>query len=67
MRNFVYGTGFILLTAFGYLYITDTRASIHQWLIVPSLRILHADPEEAHHAGIRYIKGFYNFNLHPRS
>jgi len=30
------------------------------------LRLLHSDPEEAHHAGIRYIKGLYDFNLHPR-
>ncbi|EMC93500.1 hypothetical protein BAUCODRAFT_125360 [Baudoinia panamericana UAMH 10762] len=58
--------GCVLLLGFGYLYITDTRASIHQWVVVPTLRILHTDPEEAHHAGIRYIKGLYNFNLHPR-
>ncbi|KAK3697949.1 Dihydroorotate dehydrogenase (quinone), mitochondrial [Vermiconidia calcicola] len=66
LKNFIYGTGIILVTAFGYLYITDTRASIHQWLIVPTLRLLHSDPEEAHHAGIRYIKALYDFNLHPR-
>jgi dihydroorotate dehydrogenase len=62
----VYGTGLVLLTAFGYFYITDTRASVHQWLVVPSLRLLHTDPEEAHHEGIRYIKALYDFNLHPR-
>lgn len=56
----------MLFAAFGYYYITDTRASIHQWLIVPTLRLLHADPEDAHHAGIRYIKALYDFNLHPR-
>ncbi len=66
LRNAVYGTGLVLLTAFGYLYITDTRASIHQWFVVPTLRRLHTDPEEAHHAGIRYIKALYDFNLHPR-
>jgi dihydroorotate dehydrogenase len=52
--------------AFGYLYITDTRASVHHWLVVPALRLFHTDPEEAHHAGIRYIKALYDFNLHPR-
>ena len=66
LRNFVYGSGLILLAGFGYLYITDTRASVHQWLAVPALRLLHTDPEEAHHAGIRYIKALYDFNLHPR-
>ena len=66
LRNFIYGSGLIIISAFGYLYITDTRASIHQWLVVPTLRLFHSDPEEAHHAGIRYIKGLYGFNLHPR-
>ncbi|KAK5127791.1 hypothetical protein LTR85_004907 [Meristemomyces frigidus] len=66
IRSWVYGTVAVLTVGFGYMYITDTRASIHQWFVVPTLRLLHADPEEAHHAGIRYIKGLYNFNLHPR-
>lgn len=66
IANWVYSAAAVLTLGFGYLYITDTRASIHQWLFVPTLRILHSDPEEAHHAGIRYIKGLYNFNLHPR-
>lgn len=66
LRNAVYGTGLVLVLAFGYYYITDTRASVHQWLVVPALRLLHTDPEEAHHAGIRYIKALYDFNLHPR-
>ena len=65
-RSFIYGTGLILTTAFGYYYITDTRASIHQYLAVPALRLLHTDPEEAHHAGIRYIKALYDFSFHPR-
>ena len=66
LRNFVYGTGLVLFFAAGYFYITDTRASVHQYLVTPALRILHTDPEEAHHAGIRYIKALYDFNLHPR-
>lgn len=66
LRNLLYGSGVVLFLAFGYLYVTDTRASIHQWFVVPSLRLLHSDPEEAHHAGIRYIKALYDFNLHPR-
>ena len=65
-RNFIYGSGLVLVFAFGYFYSTDTRASVHQWLAVPALRLLHTDPEEAHHAGIRYIKALYDFNLHPR-
>lgn len=63
---YLYGTGLVLLLSFGYLYVTDTRASIHQYLTVPLVRIVHSDAEEAHHAAIRYIKGLYDFNLHPR-
>ncbi|KAK1054223.1 Dihydroorotate dehydrogenase (quinone), mitochondrial [Friedmanniomyces endolithicus] len=64
--NRVVGAGALLGGAATYAYITDTRASIHQWAAVPALRLLHQDPEEAHHAGVRYIKGLYSFNLHPR-
>lgn len=63
---YIYGTGLVLLFGFGYLYITDTRASIHQYLVVPFVRLVHSDAEEAHHAGVRYIKGLFDFNLHPR-
>ncbi|CAK4033239.1 Dihydroorotate dehydrogenase (quinone), mitochondrial [Lecanosticta acicola] len=63
---YIYGTGLVLLLSFGYLYVTDTRASIHQYLSVPLVRLIHSDAEEAHHAGVRYIKGLYDFNLHPR-
>jgi dihydroorotate dehydrogenase len=63
---YIYGTAFVFVLGFGYLYITDTRASIHQWLVVPALRLIHYDPEEAHHSGIRYISALHDFNLHPR-
>lgn len=63
---YIYGTGLVLLLSFGYLYITDTRATIHQYVAVPLMRLIHQDPEEAHHSGIGYIKGLYDFNLHPR-
>ncbi|TKA31403.1 hypothetical protein B0A50_02249 [Salinomyces thailandicus] len=66
LRNWIYGSATVVALGFGYLYITDTRASIHQFLVVPTLRLLHTDPEEAHHAGIKYIKGLYSFGLHPR-
>ncbi|KJY01016.1 hypothetical protein TI39_contig305g00034 [Zymoseptoria brevis] len=62
----IYGTGVVLLLSFGFLYVTDTRASIHQYVVVPFLRYVHSDPEEAHHAGIRYIKALYDFGLAPR-
>ncbi|KAF2725879.1 FMN-linked oxidoreductase [Polychaeton citri CBS 116435] len=65
-KNFVYGTFLLLGLGFGYLYITDTRAGFHQWLVVPTLRLLCPDAEDAHHAGTSWLKALYNFRLHPR-
>jgi dihydroorotate dehydrogenase len=52
--------------SFGYLYITDTRASIHEWLLVPALRQIYPDGEDAHHAGTRMLKALHSFGLNPR-
>lgn len=60
------GTGILVGLGIGYLYITDTRAGIHQWLVVPALRLMHKDAEEAHHAAIGYLKGLQTFGLQPR-
>lgn len=66
LRNLFLGTSIGLLFAFGYYYITDTRASVHQWLVVPSLRWIYKDAEEAHEAGTNALKALYRFGLHPR-
>ncbi|KAM3419589.1 hypothetical protein BST61_g2928 [Cercospora zeina] len=63
---YVYGTGLVLLLSFGYLYATDTRASIHQFAVTPLVRLLFPDAEDAHHAGVRYIKALHDFGLAPR-
>ncbi|KAI9756791.1 MAG: hypothetical protein M4579_003708 [Chaenotheca gracillima] len=65
-RNFLYGTSLALFLAFGYLYVTDTRAGIHQWVVVPSLRWIHEDAEDAHEAGTRALKILHLWGLHPR-
>jgi dihydroorotate dehydrogenase len=65
-KNFVLGTVLTLGLSFGYLYATDTRASIHEWLVVPALRQLYPDGEEAHHAGTRMLKTLHTFGLNPR-
>ncbi|KAF2877533.1 hypothetical protein BDV95DRAFT_559498 [Massariosphaeria phaeospora] len=65
-KNFVYGGALALGLSFGYLYITDTRASFHEWLAVPVLRRLYPDGEDAHHAGNRILKVLHSFGLHPR-
>jgi dihydroorotate dehydrogenase len=66
LKNLLYGTSLALFLGFSYLYATDTRAGIHQWLIVPSLRILYPDAEAAHEAGIKILKALYASNLHIR-
>jgi dihydroorotate dehydrogenase len=66
MKNLLYGTSITLLLGFGYLYITDTRAGVHQWLAVPALRYLYPDAEDAHHFGTTALKTLYSFGLHPR-
>lgn len=50
----------------GYLYITDTRASVHRWLGPPLVRVLWPDAEDAHKGGVELFKKLYRFGLHPR-
>ena len=48
------------------MYITDTRASAHRWVVIPALRLIYRDPEDAHHAGNRALKTLWDFGLYPR-
>jgi dihydroorotate dehydrogenase len=66
LKNLLFGTSIFLFGAFGYLYITDTRAGVHQWLAVPLLRWIYPDAEDAHHAGTATLKALYSFGIHPR-
>lgn len=50
----------------GYIYITDTRAGVHQWLVPPMLRWIYPDAEDAHHFGVDMLKSLYRYGLHPR-
>lgn len=65
-KNFVYGTILALGLSFGYLYATDTRSSIHEWLVVPALRQIFPDGEDAHHAGTRMLVALHKLGLNPR-
>jgi dihydroorotate dehydrogenase len=65
-KNLVYGTLLTLGGTFGYLYATDTRSSIHEWLMVPVLRQIYPDGEEAHHAGTHMLKVLHSFGMNPR-
>ncbi len=65
-RSIIVGISTIAVLGFGTLYITDTRAGFHRWLVVPMLRYLYPDAEDAHHAGVSILKGLYRFGMHPR-
>jgi dihydroorotate dehydrogenase len=65
-KNLIFGTVLTLGLSFGYLYVTDTRASIHDWLLVPALRQIYPDGEDAHHAGTAMLKALHSFGMNPR-
>ncbi|KAL8702322.1 MAG: hypothetical protein Q9201_004470, partial [Fulgogasparrea decipioides] len=65
-KNLFLGTTISLTLILGYYYVTDTRASIHEWLIIPCLRYFYPDAEDAHEIGNRTLKTLYSFGLHPR-
>lgn len=50
----------------GYVYATDTRASIHRYGMVPLIRWIYPDAEDAHHSGVDALKTLYKFGLNPR-
>ena len=66
LKNLFLGTTISLTLLFGYLYITDVRAGVHQWAVVPSLRWIYDDAEEAHEVGTASLKALYKWGLHPR-
>lgn len=60
------GTSLALGLAVGYVYGTDTRASVHRYGLVPLIQLLYPDAEDAHHTGVDKLKQLYRFGLHPR-
>ncbi|OQE04543.1 hypothetical protein PENVUL_c032G05502 [Penicillium vulpinum] len=65
-KKALYGTSLALTLLVGYIYGTDTRASIHRYAAVPLIRLLWPDAEDAHHIGVEYLKTLYRYGLHPR-
>lgn len=66
LENLFLGSAVGLFLVIGYYYVTDTRAGIHQWVVIPSLRWIYEDAEEAHEVGTKALKSLYEFGLHPR-
>jgi dihydroorotate dehydrogenase len=65
-RRFFYGSLASAFIVAGYVYVTDTRASVHRYLVPGVIRFLYADAEDAHRAGVSALKELYTWNLHPR-
>ncbi|EGO58872.1 hypothetical protein NEUTE1DRAFT_116287 [Neurospora tetrasperma FGSC 2508] len=61
-----YATALAAVLGVGYYYATDTRASVHQYLVPPLLRTIFPDAEEAHHVGTAALKGLYETGLYIR-
>ena len=66
IRKVIIRTSISLLVLGASIYLTDTRASIHRYLVVPLIRWAYPDAEDAHHACVRALKMLYDFGLHPR-
>ncbi|KAH6855963.1 hypothetical protein B0I37DRAFT_389369 [Chaetomium sp. MPI-CAGE-AT-0009] len=65
-RNVFITTVLATMGTITYYYATDTRASVHQWLVPRLLRVFFPDAEDAHHAGTAALKTLYPLGLHPR-
>src|ERR1700753_3645685 len=59
-KSWIYGTSGLLVVSLGYLYLTDTRASIHRYVVPPLVRWLYPDAEEAHRVGVATMKELYS-------
>ena len=66
LKNIFYGSSVVLALYLGYIYVTDTRAAVHTYLVIPALRFLYPDPEDAHEVGNAALKALYTWGLHPR-
>ncbi|RMJ25866.1 Dihydroorotate dehydrogenase [Aspergillus sp. HF37] len=65
-RRRVLGTTLAISILVGYVYATDTRASIHRYAMVPLIRWVYPDAEDAHHAGVNALRTLYRLGLNPR-
>ncbi|KAK6354218.1 Dihydroorotate dehydrogenase (quinone), mitochondrial [Orbilia blumenaviensis] len=53
------------LALFGY-YATDSRAAVHRYFVVPALRVIAPDAEDAHALGLKMLRVLWDYGLHPR-
>ncbi|EPS35437.1 hypothetical protein H072_11178 [Dactylellina haptotyla CBS 200.50] len=53
------------LFLFGY-YFTDSRAAVHRYVVVPAMRVVAPDAEDAHAFGLTVLRMLWEYGLHPR-
>ncbi|KAL5594137.1 hypothetical protein BROUX41_001183 [Berkeleyomyces rouxiae] len=61
-----YMAGLAVVGTASYMYGTDSRASIHRYVVPPLLRTIFPDAEDAHHVGTAVLESLYSVGLHPR-
>lgn len=66
LRNFLVGSSLLASTGLAYVYFTDTRASVHQYIVPAVQQWLYKDAEDSHHAGITFLKELWIAGLNPR-
>ena len=66
LRLAAFSTATVLAALGGYVYLTDTRSAVHQYVVPRMIRALVPDAEDAHHFGTAAMKALYNLGLHPR-
>lgn len=66
IHHLLLGSAVVLITSLGYVYITDTRSSVHRYVFPPILRTIFPDAEDAHHSTIAAMKELYSLGLYPR-
>ena len=66
LKRTIWGTSLALSLLAGFIYGTDTRASVHRYGVVPLVRLLFPDAEDAHHFGVDILKTLYKYGLNPR-
>ena len=62
LRNFTLGIATISVATFSVFYLLDARSAVHRYIFTPALRLLTADPEDAHRIAVLALK----YGLHPK-
>ncbi|KAI9677736.1 MAG: Dihydroorotate dehydrogenase (quinone), mitochondrial [Trizodia sp. TS-e1964] len=65
-RSFLRRSAALFLFGSTFYLLTDTLAHFQPWVVVPVVRYLYPDAEDAHTAGISLLQHLYRFKLHPR-